>query len=230
MSKKVGSGEVGGASKSSTTTITQEASASHNKSERHPTLRLRLKVAAESLMQNSNTTTCQATVVQRCRDLFSNFFIKSEKELSERKLDDATRLKITEKNKKKIDKIFDELIRLLNEQKEQAKRSLEGLTPQQQEHVVAYWRNAAGFLSELFQWLNDLFVKILDKIKQGYTLNQKAVKQLFDEFFMQFKEIFNADAFDYCDDDEPPSPKDDSNDVGNQQQVSHPDQHHQSKV
>jgi hypothetical protein len=170
------------ASESVTVTETNE------QTRRHPTLRLTARV--DSLLRQSS----DLTMIERCRQMYASLLQKTGEIINDRKIDEATRLKYTIENQMKIDKIFDELVKLLNEQREIAKKSLQGMTPEQQNQVVSYWREAGQFLKELFQWLNRMFDEIVEKIKQGHTIKQKKVQEFFDLVFANFTSIFNSSA------------------------------------
>ena len=167
---------------SASQTVTEE----DNKPNRHPTLRLKARV--DSLVRQQN----DASFLEKCRQLYLDLLQKAGRDIENKNLDDKEKLKLTERNMRIIDKIFDELVRQLNEQRDSIKKTLANLPPDQQQQVIEYWKSAGKFLGELIEWLNEMFMKILEKIKLGYKLNDNKVQELFDEVYANFVSIFQS--------------------------------------
>ena len=113
-------------------------------------------------------------------DTFSNLFTKVKGDVH---LEEGVNPEITKRNQAKIDKMFDGMIKDMNQQREKVKADLEKLTPEEQELVLTFWSGVQEFMGKLLGWLRDMFNKVLEKIMQGWQLIKDTVKSIFNTVF-----------------------------------------------
>eukprot|EP00112_Aurelia_sp_Birch-Aquarium-sp1_P011236 Seg2363.5 transcript_id=Seg2363.5/GoldUCD/mRNA.D3Y31 product="hypothetical protein" protein_id=Seg2363.5/GoldUCD/D3Y31 len=90
---------------------------------------------------------------------------------------------ITRMNQAKIDKMFDGMINDMNQQRQKVKNELITLPPHQQAQVLTFWSGVQEFMGKILGWLQDMFCKVLEKIKQGWQLIKDTVKSIFNRVF-----------------------------------------------
>jgi hypothetical protein len=149
-----------------------------------PVLRLRLSNKAETLAAEKPA---QPGFMEKSKKWAENMFWKAETGLN---LETETTKEAMERNKEKVDKIFDSMVGKINKQRENVKKELESLTPQQQEDVIDFWGTVQQFFMDLFQWVKDVFTHVIDKIRAGWRIVKDAVKGLFDSVMNWVKMIF----------------------------------------
>ena len=113
-------------------------------------------------------------------DTMSKWFTKAKSDVH---LEEGVNPEITKRNQAKIDKMFDGMIKEMNQQREKVKNDLEKLTPEEQEQVLTFWGGVQEFLGKLLGWLKGMFDKVLEKIKQGWQLIKDTVKSIFNTVF-----------------------------------------------
>lgn len=84
------------------------------------------------------------------------------------------------RNEAKLDAIFNDMLKEVEKSRNDAKESLRNLTPEQQEDVVTFWALATNFFADVMKWMQNIFQAVLEKIRQGYRLVKKVVKDIFD--------------------------------------------------
>eukprot|EP00112_Aurelia_sp_Birch-Aquarium-sp1_P004527 Seg15127.1 transcript_id=Seg15127.1/GoldUCD/mRNA.D3Y31 product="hypothetical protein" protein_id=Seg15127.1/GoldUCD/D3Y31 len=113
-------------------------------------------------------------------DTISSWFTKAKGDVH---LEEGVNPEITRRNQAKIDKMFDGMIKDMNQQREKVKTDLEKLTPEEQEQVLTFWGGVHEFMGKLLGWLKSMFNKVLEKIKQGWQLIKDTVKSIFNTVF-----------------------------------------------
>jgi len=94
----------------------------------------------------------------------------------------------TQRNSAKIDKIFDGVQDTINKQRDTVKEEMKSMTPEQQEEVITYWHNVQEFLSEVLDWLKEMFQIVLQKIREGYRIEKQALNNIFKTVLDAFKQ------------------------------------------
>lgn len=94
-------------------------------------------------------------------------------------LDEENSEAARQRNAAKLDAIFDDIVAQINAARYDVQASLQNLTPEQQEDVVTFWGSAQFFFMNIVRWMQDMFQKILDKIRQGWRLVKEVVVEIF---------------------------------------------------
>jgi len=113
--------------------------------------------------------------------------LKAEAELV---LDTEPTKEATERNKQKLKDVFASMRDKLDKQQEEVLKQFDGLTPQQQEDIITFWGAVNEFFHDVFEWLQNIFNYVLEKIRAGFRVVKDAVKGVFKTIFEFFKIIF----------------------------------------
>jgi hypothetical protein len=81
----------------------------------------------------------------------------------------------TERNKKKVDKMFDSMVCKINNQREKVKKELVDATAARCVHL-----SGREFFMDLYQRLKDVFAHVIDGIRAEWKIVKDAVKRFFD--------------------------------------------------
>jgi len=138
-----------------------------------PTLRLKLTNRAQELHSSKPSET---GMMQKLRKKLLALFQKAE---SETQLEEESSKQAAERNKQKLKNVFDSVKAKIDEKFDATMNEMDSLTPAQQEEVITFWVSASDFFTEVFNWLREMFSKVLDKIKEGWRLSKEAVRDLF---------------------------------------------------
>jgi hypothetical protein len=96
----------------------------------------------------------------------------------------------TQANLDQIDVIFDNLNTKINNTRNIIKRELPNLSESQQAQVVSFWGRAGAFLVNVFNWIKEKFLSILNKIKNGVKYVFNTVKDCFRKAKDWFTRLF----------------------------------------
>ena len=191
-------------------------------STRYPSLRLTLRKKASQLRGSANLKLNSDTNPTRVQDLLGKLMIRAREEttnlLSEEKkkvgeqeinsnsdrIMSACRMpekikpaknKIAENGGaavRRLNGVFDGLNAELDQLRQMSLDSLEGMSPEQQEQVVLFWQNFSDLFAELMGLVGELFKAVCVKIREGYTIDQRVLKELFDEISLILKDPFSS--------------------------------------
>lgn len=100
--------------------------------------------------------------------------------------------KTTRANKRKMDKLFDNMQKTLNQQKKVAVRALEDMTTPEQEEFLRFFASFATFFTELFLWMRGLVQQIVACIKKGLKMTYERLKDIFSDMTNNIKTLFKV--------------------------------------
>lgn len=150
-----------------------------------PTLRLTLTDEATALGASRPRT--DTNFARRVHQKFKNAFTSARNDANlETEDSEAARAR----NKVKLAEIFKKLHKELDEVEKEAIESLNGLTPEQQEDVVTFWGAAHTFFRKVFRWLQEMFQKVMDKIRQGLRIVKSVIEEIFETVGNWLRQIF----------------------------------------
>ncbi|KAG4069630.1 hypothetical protein HA402_014653 [Bradysia odoriphaga] len=140
----------------------------------YPTLRLRLTDDARVL---GSQRPQQPTFIDDLRRKYSNLMqqAKGSVHFEENSSESARKI-----NEAKLDAIFNDMVKDIEKTRSDAKKSLQNLSATQQEDVLTFWSLAQTFFADVMKWMQTMFQTVLEKIRQGFRLAKKIVKELFD--------------------------------------------------
>lgn len=95
-----------------------------------------------------------------------------------------------QENKRKVEKLFNDMRGKLNKQEDEVKKSMDTLTPEQQEEVITFWTAFSTFFDDLMNWLSRMFNFVMDKIRAGFRIVKEVLKSMFKTFADCLKMIF----------------------------------------
>lgn len=148
-----------------------------------PTLRLQLTNSAREL---GSSRPSQPILLANFRRMFTNLVCENGNIDFEEDRSESAR----KRNEAKLDVIFDDMVKELEKGRTDARESLRNLTPEQQEDVLMFWALAQNFFADVMKWMQDIFQTVLEKIRQGYRLVKKVVKEIFDTIEGWLNNIF----------------------------------------
>ncbi|CAH0549757.1 unnamed protein product [Brassicogethes aeneus] len=122
---------------------------------------------------------------------FKDFFQSEANEMQETVEKAKAEKSSTEKNKQKLEAMFNKMQKKLEDQKQEAMEALDTMTEDEQEEFLSFWGQFFNFFMELFNWLKELVYKIIEGIKQGLKLVGNAIKKCFDGIIAFFKNMFS---------------------------------------
>lgn len=142
---------------------------------------LRLRDEARDVPQaRSATTQCYL------RNLVSYFDTRQadiEETVNKVNTDPST----TEANKRKLDSMFDDMETELRKQRREAKDALDDMTPEEQTEFVTFFAGFTKFFTNLFAWVKNLVMHVVDLIKRGFNV----VKDFFTGLFSKITDLFS---------------------------------------
>ncbi|KAG8173603.1 hypothetical protein JTE90_004243 [Oedothorax gibbosus] len=97
-----------------------------------------------------------------------------------------------ESNEKLLDDIFDGIERRLRLLRTDVMKKFRTLTPEQKKEVVKFWKAVEEFLDILLDWINKMFLKVLENIRQGSVIEKDALKKIFERVSEFLKVIFRT--------------------------------------
>jgi len=153
-----------------------------------PVLRLRLTQRASELASSKPTSARSKGMLEETKKNLSEMFSKERvvADLEVNASDAATK-----RNKEKINAYRAKAHKHVDDTYDTAIKSLDVMSPQQQEEVVTFWGKATEFLEEIFSWLEEMFLNVVEKIRQGFKLVKDAVSSIFKTVSGWLKSIFN---------------------------------------
>ena len=147
-------------------------------------LRLRLTSAATDLSSRKAKSQGNFDV----HSFIGNIFGQKSVELEER-ADKST----TERNKRKVNDLFEKIKNDLNnkleEQKNKVLDTMDGLTEEQQQGVLIFWTEAYNFLLSAINWIRDVFDTIIQKLSEGWRIAKGAVNGFFASVMQMIKDM-----------------------------------------
>ena len=72
-------------------------------------------------------------------------------------------------------------------------KTMDKMTPDQQEQVVEFWNSLGRVLAEVFDWFGRMLGKLVDLIQQGYKLVKETTEQLLKSLVAWLKKAFKSD-------------------------------------
>lgn len=148
------------------------------------TLRLRLTDDARVL---GSSKPQQSTFVDDLRRKFNKVFDGANGSVN---LEEDSSEAARKRNEARLDAIFNDMVKDIEKTRNDVKKSLRNLTPEQQNDVVTFWALAQNFIADVMQWMQNMFQIVLEKIRQGYRLVKKVVKDIFDSIVGWLGQIF----------------------------------------
>lgn len=107
---------------------------------------------------------------------FKNFIGRAEEDMN---LENGCDPIVTEKNKKKIKKVFQKMRDNVDEHEKEVLNSMNNMTPEEQEGVLVFWQRVQKFLFHLMDHIKKVFDFLFEKIRTGYTILKETVKGFF---------------------------------------------------
>lgn len=164
-------------SSSGSSTVTLDSIKEH-----HKTIVLRLRAKTENVMKtqevkNGYIKSTYKFLIKNCKSL--KFWSNESPE------------KITEKNLKQVDGIFDEMAKLLQQEKDNAKEQMIGKSDEEQKQILELYRMFAEFFNDLISVFGEMMANVAEGIKAGLVIDSKLLKQFFQEILDEVQRILN---------------------------------------
>jgi len=146
-----------------------------------------LREKAESLASRKPEQAQWLDILAKVWNNIDNFVTRGKNPLN---LEVESDPETTKRNKQKIDKLFDSMIKKLLAQKEEVKAEMDNMNPEQQEDILSFWGEVNMFMMDVFDWMKESFLYILDKIRTGFRLIKETVRDVFKTISDLLKMIF----------------------------------------
>ncbi len=130
--------------------------------------------------------------VQKAKEYFENFMQTTENEVNEMKTQEQTPEEIEAQKHRLIAK-FSKMHKQLDKQQEITLIEFDNpdLTREQREEIIAFWDTVGEFFMDVLNWFQEVFSKLIEKIKQGWKFIKSALRDIFKELFNGIKSAFN---------------------------------------
>ena len=95
-----------------------------------------------------------------------------------------------------VKKIFCEmkvgLNKALDKAMEESVAEMDQMTTEQQEQVVLFWDQMGDLIKNLLEWVDRIFDKIVDNVKEGHNIDRNATAKLFKSVSAALEESINT--------------------------------------
>jgi hypothetical protein len=116
----------------------------------------------------------------------------TENEVNEMKTQEQTPEEI-EAQKRRLMTKFSKMHKQLDKQQEITLKEFDNpdLTREQREEIISFWDTVGDFFMDVLNWFQEMFSKLIEKIKQGWKFIKSALRDIFTELFNGIKAAFN---------------------------------------
>lgn len=154
--------------------VTYEVLTSHNLLASKTQRRIELNYAAENLAANRPDL---PAFLKQANNFAQDLFWRARDNIF---LEIDTTNESKDRNHKRVEQILVLMTEKVNNQTHDFKNVLKEMTQQQQNEALTFWSDVAQFFINIFQWLMDVFVYAINRIRVGCSIDKDAINGLFD--------------------------------------------------